>query len=221
MNSSNYHFFFKQSLFTLFGVKKMNNTLSSENELSVSGSNAKKPSILIGTRIPKDYFVASGTGESDITVHAGSYHMALKAAGIEVCNIMTYSSILPAIAREVEKPSVLTHGSVMETIMAVAHSEKGTRCTAGIIHGWLYDKQTGEKHGGLVCEHNGNYTEDEINNLLDASINELYHNGFSGKYELKEINLVVDTMVPEKKFGTALVALCFINYVCPVLEKNY
>ncbi len=199
----------------------MNNTLSSENELSVCSSNAKKSSILIGTRIPKDYFVASGTGESDITIHAGSYHMALKAAGIEVCNIMTYSSILPAIAREIEKPSVLTHGSVMETIMAVAHSEKGIRCTAGIIHGWLYDKQTGEKHGGLVCEHNGNYTEDEIKSLLEASINELYHNGFSEKYELKEMKVVVDTMVPEKKFGTALVALCFINYVCPVLEKNY
>lgn len=199
----------------------MNNTLSSENELSVCSSNAKNKSILIGTRIPKDYFVASGTGESDITIHAGSYHMALKAAGIEVCNIMTYSSILPAIAREVEKPPVLAHGSVMETIMAVATSEKGTRCTAGIIYGWLYDKQTGKKHGGLVCEHNGNYTEGEIKSLLDASIKELYHNGFSEKYELKDMNLIIDTLVPKKKFGTALVALCFINYVCPVLEKNY
>ncbi|MCK4555238.1 MAG: pyruvoyl-dependent arginine decarboxylase [Candidatus Aenigmarchaeota archaeon] len=199
----------------------MDNTLSSENELSVCSSNAKNKSILIGTRIPKDYFVASGTGESDITIHAGSYHMALKAAGIEVCNIMTYSSILPAIAREVEKPPVLAHGSVMETIMAVATSEKGTRCTAGIIYGWLYDKQTGKKHGGLVCEHNGNYTEGEIKSLLDASIKELYHNGFSEKYELKDMNLIIDTLVPKKKFGTALVALCFINYVCPIIDKNY
>ena len=36
--------------------------------------------ILVGNRIPKDYFVTSGIGESDITVHAGSYHLALKSA---------------------------------------------------------------------------------------------------------------------------------------------
>ena len=62
------------------------------------------PSILTGQRIPKDYFVTKGKGESDITVHAGSYHLALREAGIEMCNIMTYSSILPSIATEIERP---------------------------------------------------------------------------------------------------------------------
>ena len=57
--------------------------------------------LVIGTRIPKDYFVTSGAGESDITIHAGSYHLALKDAGIERCNIMTYSSILPSIANRI------------------------------------------------------------------------------------------------------------------------
>lgn len=51
--------------------------------------------ILVGNRIPRDYFVTKGTGQSDITIHAGSYHLALKKANIEMCNIMTYSSILP------------------------------------------------------------------------------------------------------------------------------
>ena len=54
--------------------------------------------MLVGNRIPKDFFVTTGTGESDLTIHAGSYHLALKNAGIEMCNIMTYSSILPNIA---------------------------------------------------------------------------------------------------------------------------
>ena len=53
---------------------------------------------LIGCRIPKDFFITKGVGESDITVHAGSYHLALRQAGIEMCNIMTYSSILPGVA---------------------------------------------------------------------------------------------------------------------------
>ena len=58
--------------------------------------------ILIGNRIPKDYFITKGIGESDITTHAGSFHLALKEAGIETANIVTYSSIMPSIA--IKKP---------------------------------------------------------------------------------------------------------------------
>lgn len=176
--------------------------------------------ILIGNRIPKDYFVTKGKGESDITIHAGSYHLALKEAGIESYNIMTYSSILPGIATEVAPPTGLVHGSVMESIMAVAHSKKGERATAGIIYGWLFDKQTGEKFGGIVCENYGSFTKEEIGETLHQSLNELYFNGFSEKYELRDIRLTVESFVPEKKHGTALVAICFTNYVFPVIGEN-
>jgi arginine decarboxylase len=98
--------------------------------------------LVVGNRIPRDYFIAKGSGQSDIAIHAGSFHLALLDAGISICNIMTYSSILPSIAREVERPK-LRHGSVMETIMAVAHATSEQFAVAGIIYGWLYDKQTG------------------------------------------------------------------------------
>src|SRR4030065_2117876 len=111
--------------------------------------------ILLGNRIPKDFFVTEGTGQSDITVHAGSYHLALRDAGIEMCNIMTYSSILPAVANETAKPPRLTHRTVLETIMATANANAGTRATAGITWGWLFDRSTGERHGGLVWGDNG------------------------------------------------------------------
>jgi len=173
--------------------------------------------IVIGNRIPKDYFVTTGHGESDITIHAGSYHLALKAAGIEMCNIMTYSSILPAIATEIERPQI-THGEVMESIMAVAHTTKGKLASAGIIYGWLYDKKTGEKYGGLVCEHNGNYSKKDIERLLRLSLNELYTNGFDDKYDMKDIRLTVESFMPTKKHGTALVAICFKNYVVPIVS---
>lgn len=174
--------------------------------------------LVIGNRIPKDYFVTKGKGESNITFHAGSYHLALQQAGIERMNIMTYSSILPAVAKEVRKPTNMTHGAVMETIMAVANGFEGERITAGIIYGMLYDKQTGNKYGGLVCEHNGNYTVDEIENKLNASIMELYINGFKDKYFLRQKRTIVETFIPEKKFGTALVALCFTNYIYPIIS---
>jgi len=173
-------------------------------------------SIVTGMRIPKDYFVTKGTGESDITVHAGSYHLALKDADIEMCNIMTYSSILPKIARKIARPKILTHGAVMETIMAVANSKKGQQATAGIIYGWLYNKKTGEKYGGLVCEHNGNYDLVEVEKNLRSSLNELYINGYSKDYDLKDIELITNTFTPKKKNGTVLVALCFVNYVFPL-----
>jgi len=173
--------------------------------------------VIIGNRIPKDFFMTTGHGESDITIHAGSYHLALKAAGIEMCNIMTYSSIMPAIATEIEKPQIV-HGEVMESIMAVAHSKKGKPATAGIIYGWLYDKMTGKKYGGLVCENNGTYSKKEIERLLKLSLNELYINGFDDKYDLKDIRLTIESFTPKKKHGTALVAICFKNYVVPMVS---
>ena len=175
--------------------------------------------VLVGLRIPKDYFVTKGIGESDITIHAGSYHLALKQAGIEMCNIMTYSSIMPGIATEIEKPTKLIHGSVMETITASANAEKGQRATAGITYGWLYNKKTSEKYGGLVCEYNGHLSVQEVKKQLRASLNELYFNGFSDDYNLKDISTITETIVPQKKFGTALVAICFTNYLFPVIEN--
>ena len=176
-----------------------------------------KNKVLIGNRVPKDYFITKGVGESDIQVHAGSYHLALKDAGIEAFNIMTYSSILPSIAREIKKPGKMVHGSVMETIMAVSSAVKGKRATAAITFGWLYDKKTKKKYGGLVCEYNGPLSEKEACKSLNLSLKELYYNGFSDKYDLKNITLITNSIVSKKKYGTALVSLCFVNYEVPLL----
>ncbi len=172
--------------------------------------------IIAGNRIPKDFFVTCGIGESDITVHAGSYHLALRQADIEPYNIMVYSSTLPAIANQVEKPDNLVHGAVMETIMACANSEKGKRATAGIIFAWLYNKLTGKKRGGFVCEYNGDLPEDEARDQLKQSLNELYTNGYAEEFELRDLQLISRSFVPKKKYGTALCALCFVNHAYPI-----
>lgn len=174
--------------------------------------------LLIGNRIPKDFFITWGKGESDITIHAGSYHLALKDAGIEMCNIITYSSILPSIAKERRKPAKIVHGSVMETIMATASCKKGESCTAGIIFGWLYDKKTGEKYGGLVCEYNGNLPKKDADDQLKESLKELYENGFSEKYKLRGVKIFSENIFPEKMYGTVIIALCFTNYVYPLAK---
>ncbi len=172
----------------------------------------------VGNRIPWQFFETAGTGESDITVHAGSYHLALQKANIERFNIMTYSSILPGIAEKTELPADSTHGAVMESIMSVCHSKIGERATAGIIYGWLYDRSTGEKYGGLVCEHAGNYSKQELRHRLGASLEELYVNGYSDRYEMKDIEVLSESFIPKKKYGTALVALCFTSYYYPIIS---
>jgi arginine decarboxylase len=172
-------------------------------------------SFLVGNRIPKDFFITKGSGESDITVHAGSYHLALKEANIEKFNIMTYSSILPKEATLIKQPTNMIFGSVLESIMAVSTGNSGDIISAGIIYGWLYDKGN-HKYGGLVCEHNGNYEVEEIENLLHKSLNELYINGFQD-FEMKDINMISNSFIPEKKFGTTLVSLSFVNYLVPYL----
>ncbi len=186
---------------------------------SVQGFNLLEPCSIatIGTRIPKDYFVTTGRGESDITIHAGSYHLALRNAGIEMCNIITYSSILPACANEVQRPSELIHGSVLETIMAVSTSRGGKRATAGIIWGWLHAK-SGEKHGGLVCEYNGALPKERAEKQLRESLHELYANGYSEDFRLGGTELQIESFVPQKRFGTAIVSLCFLNHYVPLVH---
>jgi len=174
--------------------------------------------ILLGNRIPRDFFVTSGIGESDITIHAGSFHLALKDAGIEKYNIINYSSILPGTATKIERPDNLVHGSVMETIMACSHAKRGQLATAGLIWGWLFDKDTGEKYGGIVCEYNGHKNAREAEETLKKSLLELY-DGFESDFELKDIEISLKSFSPRKKFGTALVSICFVNYEYPVLEN--
>jgi hypothetical protein len=49
----------------------------------------------IGCRIPKEYFWVIGWGESDVGIETGSYDTALHKAGIENCNVLLYTSVLP------------------------------------------------------------------------------------------------------------------------------
>lgn len=176
-------------------------------------------SIRIGNRVPHEFFVTTGVGESDITIHAGSYHLALLDCGVEMANIMTYSSILPRDAARVERPlrENIVHGEVMECIEAAASAQYGETASAGIIFGWLYDE--GEKYGGLVCEYNGSLSEELVRGHLREMLNELHTNGY-GHMSLRDIEVHTASVTPEKMYGTALVMLCFQSYNVPILEEN-
>src|SRR6202047_3660585 len=102
----------------------------------------------IGCRIPKEYFWVIGWGESDVGIETGSYDAALHMAGIENYNVMLYTSVLPPEAVELRHLPDIHHGSVLEGIIAVQHTDKpGTRITAGILLARGY----GVSGGSFLC----------------------------------------------------------------------
>lgn len=200
----------------------MNKLSFSEDVLQKKGK-PREISLIIGNRVPREFFITSGIGESDVTIHAGSYDKAVRESGIENYNIISYTSILPKDAVIVERPSKMIHGSVMEAITAVSNAKKGERATAGLIFGWVYNKQTGENLGGLVAEYNEHDDEETAKKILKASMNEMLHirYGDNKDIEMRDMQTIVKSFVPKKKYGTAIVALCFSNHFYPILGYEY
>jgi len=162
-------------------------------------------------RIPHEFFETKGIGESDLEVHAGSYHYALHSAGISDYNIITYSSTIPADAQLVEASDwSQPFGSELSCIMSVCNGEESELLSAGIVYGWLHD-DNGVRIGGLACEVSGCYPQDELIYRLETVIKELHVNTYS-EYTLNDLRYITTYHVPQKRYGTALVALCFISF---------
>jgi len=162
-------------------------------------------------RIPYEYFITSGVGSSDLEVHAGSYHVALYDAKICDYNIQTYSSVLPEIAKEIDITKAnMTFGSELYTIMSCVHGTKGEYISCGVIIGDLVKDY--EKIGSLVCEVSGQYDKDLflVPRLHDV-INDLHQKTYQ-TYNLSNIRYYTKSYVPEQKYGTCLVALCFTSF---------
>ena len=162
-------------------------------------------------RIPKEFFITRGAGDSDNQIHAGSYHMALHEAGICEFNIMSYSSVLPATAVEIRQQDAgkMPFGSELMTIMSSVNGRRGDTISAGIILGWLYDGE--RKVGGLVCEVNGRFDANTLVIRLNASLHELHDRTFP-TLKLKDLQTVTRTHTVKRKYGTALCALCFTSF---------
>ena len=164
-------------------------------------------------RKPGDFIITKGVGESDLTIHAGSYHMALYEAKISNYNIFTYSSVIPATSRQVtfDDIDMPDFGSEMPVIMARADGFKDEHISAGIIYSWLYkDNSCEEKIGGLVCELSGYIDTESLERKLKEIHKELYEKTYSEFY-MGEQNIITNSLTIEKRYGTCLVAIIFIN----------
>ena len=70
----------------------------------------------------------------------------------------------------------------------------------------------------MVAEYNGNDEEEDARGSLRSSLKELYENGFSEEFELRDTRIETRSFVPKKNFGTALVAIGFKDYVFPIIR---
>ena len=171
----------------------------------------------VGNFIPHTFFTTKGSGESDLELHAGSYHMALYDAGISDFNIMTYSSVIPATAElvTVDEIDLPPFGSELKTILAVSHGFQDEFVSAGVIYAWMYkDENFDEKIGGLVCEVSGRYRIEELESRLIRVINDLHQKTYS-QYYLGELNFITEGITITKRYGTALAGLCFVDFAQP------
>ncbi len=174
----------------------------------------------IGCRIPKEYFWIVGWGESDVGIEAGSYDAALTMAGIENYNVMLYTSVLSPEAIELPDLPNIHHGSVLEGIIAVQHTEReGTRITAGLLLAKVYRQRDDSYLGGFACEYAGNGSLQEAESNLHEAMKELFARRYaSGLYKLELAKSVIRTFTPSKPFGTILVGIGFASYLVPVLR---
>jgi len=176
----------------------------------------------IGCRIPHEYFWVIGSGESDVGIETGSYDAALHMAGIENYNIMLYTSVLPPGAIELARLPEIHHGSVLEGIIAIQHTEKpGTRITAGLLLAKVYRNSDSGFLGGFACEYAGNgSTQDAESNLREA-MQQLFERRYKKElYKLEFGKIVARTFTPQKKFGTVLVGIGFATHLIPIMSPE-
>jgi arginine decarboxylase len=176
----------------------------------------------IGCRIPREYFWVIGWGESDVGIETGCYDAALHMAGIENYNVMLYTLVLPPEALELPHLPDIHHGSVLEGIMAVQHTDKpGTRITAGLLLAKVYRNADGSYLGGFAREYAGNGSVEEAEANLREAMQQLFARRYKKQfYKLEMEKLVVRTYTPEKSFGTILVGIGFATYLVPILNPE-
>src|SRR5271163_3366854 len=176
----------------------------------------------IACRIPKEYFWVIGWGESDVGIETGSYDAALHMAGVENYNVMLYTSVLPPEAVELNHLPDIHHGSVLEGIIAVQHTDKpGTRITAGLLLAKVHRNSDGSYLGGFACEYAGNGTVEEAESNLREAMQQLFARRYKAQhYKLEFGKSVLRTYTPDRSFGTILVGIGFASYLVPLLKSE-
>jgi arginine decarboxylase len=143
-------------------------------------------------------------------------------AGIENYNVMLYTSVLPPETVELSHFPDIHHGSVLEGIIAVQHTDKpGIRITAGLLLAKVHRNSDGSYLGGFACEYAGNGSVEEAEANLREAMQQLFARRYKERfYKVEFGKSVIRTFMPEKAFGTILVGIGFASYLVPILKTE-
>jgi pyruvoyl-dependent arginine decarboxylase len=195
--------------------------------------------MILGNRIPYEYFLTNGHGDSDagsegLPYETGSYDQALTNAGIQNVNVIEYTSVIPTGAKEISKEEGLARikwGEVMECIKAQKNGERGSFISAAVMTTSVYNP-SGKYLGGFACEYSGSGDRKSCEKSLTESIVgiierrglgniigecKMYSDNFTDKgYKFHPgKNFVYDSLHVKKHHGSVFSAICFISYLYP------
>jgi arginine decarboxylase len=196
---------------------------------------------ILGNRVPYEYFITQGRGESDagskgLPYETGSYDAALFDAGIQNANVIEYTSVMPTESKEIARDEGLKRlqwGEVLECIKAQANGKRGSKISAAVITTSVTDPD-GNYLGGFACEYSGSGTKEEAGkSLLESIVGMIERRGY-GKMTNPALykdnitdkgynihpgkHFVYEDLKVSKQHGSVFTAICFLSYRFPVLK---
>ena len=197
----------------------------------------------LGNRVPYEYFITKGKGESDagsegLPFETGSYDAALLDAGIENTNVIEYTSVMPTESKKISKKKGLKRlqwGEVLECIKAQANGKRGSKISAAVITTSVTDPN-GKYLGGFACEYSDSGTREQAGaSLLESIVGMIERRGYG---IMKNPSLFQDNITDKgykihpgkhfvyedlkvtKEHGSVFTAICFVSYMFPVLKSQ-
>jgi arginine decarboxylase len=178
------------------------------------------------SRIPEKYIVAMGAGQSnfgpgDDPWETTAYDIALLGGGIENCNIVKYTSVIPKEAElislsQAKDEGLMHHGMVLECIMAQTNGNQGQHICAGVGTFEVHNRDN-ELIGGFAVEYEGAGSPEKAQKMLAKSMDGLFkRRSYPGRgYHMRNKEFHIKDLVVDDKYGTVLVGLCFVSFVVP------
>lgn len=200
--------------------------------------------MILGNRVPYEYFATTGKGESEagskgLKYETGSYDAALTNAGIENCNVIEYTSVIPTGSKQISKEEGLKRirwGEVMECIKAQANGDKGSFISAAVMTTDVYDEHN-TYLGGFALEYSGSGKKEDAIKSLSLSLKGLIerrgYGEINGVVKIFENNktsrgytiypgkiFVYESLHVKEKHGSVFAALCWVSYRFPSASKK-
>jgi arginine decarboxylase len=199
--------------------------------------------LVLGNRVPYEYFLTKGKGESNagsegLPYETGSYDAALNDAGIQNSNVIEYTSVIPVGAKEIPREEGLKRinwGEVLEVIKAQSNGKRGEHISAAVMTTTIIDPN-GNYLGGFACEYSGSGSRKEAEDSLIISISGMIkrrgYGNIKGEAKMYKDNITdtgyrihpgkifyYDDIDVKEEHGSVFTAICFVSYRYPHLTN--